>query len=610
MKEIKLFNKVLKATSPSNTVNRVLYKKAFVDYQLVLSPEADIRRIEKYLNTIPSKFVTFHKDFQAVRNTPNAVLYIQKLAHYASTYGTNHTGQAYLASEGWCNVTYSGEKFIDVITKEELRVKLEKLIYGNVALSADDMFDALELVDELGFPLHTSMCANREMAIRIALRNNEAPVTNDEAMRMINYIVTGNSTVIKNDETIALYKDNVNTNFSKVKSLLNKLDMEYMAKVFNRYKPLFLAMKKSDGRMISYINRLSKLSKKHHAPFVAPIETVFLTRKFIADTHKESGGTAYFNIVDRISRGATVFQLEKYIRATRKRINATTKIRDVLSYVTIFTIDVYNIRNGKQFIKSNDEQMREYDDIDLNHLYHEVRRILMNELHYRLDNKLPNGVKTNLNLTIPTSLKDCVGSVPYGTSIDFGKYDNIQIGIHWTDEECGQDLDLSINGDGFQVSWNTDQVANGIVHTGDMTSATPEATEMISLDKHVGKGRIIVTPYSCKPNAKFTFFIAKNGDVDTEDPVSHTNKIINTKEKGEILFMSEMRLNGEITLGYIDGNEFYFSGRETSKKRIPSKFNAGLMRGEIDHMKTFTMLDRNDKGATVSSAKDIFEVLV
>lgn len=600
MKEIKLFNKVLEGDSPSNCVSKVLYKKAFVDYQLVLSPKADIRRIEKYLNTIPSKFVTFHKDFQAVRHTPNAVLYIQKLAHYASTYGTNHTGQAYLASEGWCNVTYSGEKFIDVITKEELRTKLEKLIYGNVALSADDMDDALELVDELGFPLHTSMCANREMAIRIALRNNEAPVTNDQAMRMVNYIVTGNSTVIKNDETIALYKLNVNANFSKVKDVLNKLDMEYMAKIFNRYKPLFLAMKKSDGRMIGYINRLSKLSKIHHAPFVAPIETIFLTHKFIVDTHKEAGSTAYFNIVDRIARGATIFQLEKYIRAARKRVNKTV----------VHTVDVYNIRNGKQFIKSNDERIYQIDDIDLNQLYHQVRRVLMNELHYRLDNKLPNGVKTNLNLTIPTSLKDCVGSAPYGTSIDFGKYDNIQIGIHWTDEECGQDLDLSIVGDGFQVSWNTNQTADGVVHTGDMTSATPEATEMISLDGTIGSGRIIVTPYSCKPNAKFTFFIAKNGDVDTQDPVSHTNEIINTKTKGEILFMSEMRLNGEITLGYIYGNEFYFSGRETSKKNIPSKFNVGLMKGEIDHMKTFTMLDRNDKGMLVDSAKDIFEALL
>ena len=598
MKEIKLFNKVLQGDSTANCVDRTLYKKAFVDYQLVLSPKADIRRIEAYLMTIPSKFVTFHKDFETVRNTPNCVLYIEQLAHYASTYGTNHTEEMYLPSQGLCNITYSGERFIDTITKEELRDKLEKLIYGNVALSTDDMNDAMELVDELGFPLHTSMCANREMAIRIALRNNETPRTNDEAMRMINYIVTGNSTVIKNQDTIALYKLNVNSHFSKVKGLLDKLDMIYMAKVFNRYKPLFLAMKKSDGRMISYVNRLSKLSKRYHAPFVAPFETIFLTRKFIADTHKESGGTAYFNIVDRISRGATVFQLEKYIRAARKRINATTN----------FTIDVYNIRNGKQFIKPNDEQIREYNNIDLNHLYNQVRRILMNELHYRLDRKLPNGVKTNLNLTIPTSLKDCVGSIPYGTSIDFGKNDNIQVGIHWTDEECGQDLDLSINGDGFQVSWNTNQMDGGIVHTGDMTSASPEATEMISFQKSIGRGRVIVTPYSCKPNAKFTFFIARNGDIDRQSSVSHANEIINNK-RGEILFMSEMRLNGEITLGYIDGNEFYFSGRETSKKRIPSKYDYGLMKAEINHMRTFTMLDRNDNGTTVDNAKNLFEVL-
>ena len=598
MKEIKLFNKVLQGDSTANCVDRTLYKKAFVDYQLVLSPKADVRRIAAYLMTIPSKFVTFHKDFETVRNTPNCVLYIEQLAHYASTYGTNHTETIYLPSQGLCNITYSGERFIDAITKEELRDKLEKLIYGNVALSTDDMNDAMELVDELGFPLHTSMCANREMAIRIALRNNETPRTNDEAMRMINYIVTGNSTVIKNQDTIALYKLNVNPHFSKVKGLLNKLDMTYMAKVFNRYKPLFLAMKKSDGRMISYVNRLSKLSKRYHAPFVAPFETIFLTRKFIADTHKESGGTAYFNIVDRISRGATVFQLEKYIRAARKRINATTN----------FTIDVYNIRNGKQFIKPNDEQIREYNNIDLNHLYNQVRRILMNELHYRLDRKLPNGVKTNLNLTIPTSLKDCVGSIPYGTSIDFGKNDNIQVGIHWTDEECGQDLDLSINGDGFQVSWNTNQMDGGIVHTGDMTSALPEATEMISFQKSIGRGRVIVTPYSCKPNAKFTFFIATNGDIDRQSSVSHANEIINNK-RGEILFMSEMRLNGEITLGYVDGNEFYFSGRETSKKRIPSKYDHGLMKAEIDHMKTFTMLDRGDNGTTVDNAKNLFEVL-
>ena len=148
----------------------------------------------------------------------------------------------------------------------------------------------------------------------------------------------------------------------------------------------------------------------------------------------------------------------------------------------------------------------------------------------------------------------------------------------------------------------------GIVHTGDMTSALPEATEMISFQKSIGRGRVIVTPYSCKPNAKFTFFIATNGDIDRQSSVSHANEIINNK-RGEILFMSEMRLNGEITLGYIDGNEFYFSGRETSKKRIPSKYDYGLMKAEINRMRTFTMLDRNDNGTTVDNAKNLFEVL-
>ena len=107
------------------------------------------------------------------------------------------------------------------------------------------------------------------------------------------------------------------------------------AAIFNRYKPLFLALRSSGLRPL--INKISKLSKRHHVPTVMPMSTEFLTPKYI-NSPSEFQEAKYW--LSRNVKDMSIFQLVKFHNAIKKRLKGNF-------------IDTINIRNGKSWIQKN-----------------------------------------------------------------------------------------------------------------------------------------------------------------------------------------------------------------------------------------------------------------
>lgn len=624
MKEIILFDKI--AEGNNNTLSseeqRSIINQAYAK-GIIVSSKANLRRLKTYIDTLPNEYVTLHSSFEKVRQTPDIVLFAQQLAHYASTYGTNHEGTVYLPSFGEFEMDLNEFRYIDVMSEWALCHEVKQLAIGNLALSTSVINDIMELVAEYNMKISGLETENKELRVRLDIHNGVTPIDVEQLLRTVNYMLTGSTTIVKNSENVSLYRTFVHEYSDAILKMFTEIGLIKLSSVFNRYKPLFLALK-SDSKLTSTINKISKLSKKHHKPMVKPFASTFANidslRKLRDEVNEADAVEArriqrkYIHAVKDIVYGSTVFQLEKYARLIRNKIafaRPSTYAGDMYN--------VYNIRNGKVYVKKGKELttygekeanltgipgfvgndfINEMLDIFQTLIEDRLQRVLamkLNHVHF----KVP--ASHNIDYAVPTSQKDFLGHIPYGSKINFEEgWDNLVIGIHWTYKDCGNDLDLSLRKiDGELISWNTNQKSEGITHSGDMTSANPEATEMISIynpDK-VPQCEIIVNPYSAKDNGEFTFFIAKNADYHEEgEAMDNCNSIMDNESN--IIFSCKLKINGQLNLGYLDNGSFYFCGRESGKSRVMtvSTWNTHMTQAELRHMRNITRLSEVCEG--------------
>ena len=595
MKEIILFDKVLiekERTTNDLTPGELQTLERALKKGIIVNPKANMFRVQNYLDTLIDKPTTLFSSFEKVRQTADEILLMETLQHYASTYGTDYSGEVYLPSIGNCAVDLKDHRYLDVMTYGEISDRIDTLATkSGIAMSNNQITDILTLITELktkGYRIPWIYgVKNNELRIRMMLEYWEKPDNLDEMMKMIHFILTDNACVVKNDEACYLYRTRISENHAKVLELMNHFDMEEVSSIFNRYKRLFLAMKQ-DGRMINYINKLSKLSKKHHKPMDIPFVSTFLTDKVLLSFPLQSAwyDTRYRHIFE----GASVFQLEKWRRAVTKRLIRAEAIPG--SYWD----NIYNIRNGKIFVKGSN--VPNYENSDKQMLigrYRRLERKLKNLLAERLSEKLSTWtVSSELDYALPTTMKDFIGHLPYGTAVPIGDWKNIQVGIYWEGKNGANDLDLSLDcTDGTQIAWNRSFKSDGITHSGDMTSANPSAAEIISITEQIPASRIVVNAFNSEPNAKFRFFIAKNADT------YHQGKdlaieLLNQQHNPNILvFDCELEITGQMNIGYIDcDGTFYFSGRVSDNTRTMtgSRWSGPQTKAEIDHMKTFTRI--------------------
>jgi len=524
MNEIKLFGKAIEGTICFDVAKEAA-KKGYI-----VNPKCDGYSVLNFLETIPNNVnSTFYKEWNDVTDKSRLDLLIDQAMHYASTYGTNHEGEAYVPNDNPTKVAFEDYKYINYITYDELEQKVLNMLYSGIALKSDTIDMLVDLADKYDFDIDLDKVKNKEAmcklcsALKIVMKD---PV---EMMRYLVFQYTGQTLLIKSPEVIRFIKLKplpiVNTLINTM-SYQHDIDgYETMASVFHRFKPLFLAMKKGNEKTI---NKLRRLANKHHKPMkIGRWENVLSTGDVSWISQEE---------IDKLSNFKKL-SLMKSIRIRSKQTGIVPVV----------------VRNGKQYVTSKNQF---WSDVFYG-LYDELEQSVVRSLATKACKvKLPKGIK----LAVPTSEKSFVGHIPSGSYVDMNN--DVIAGIHWTEDGGARDLDISmLNIDGHKIGWNSSYNRDGVKYSGDMTHADPEATELLYCQKEMPDGIILINKYSGDAVSKYNFFLA------TENITPRRNYMV---DPNSINFMTELSIEVEYCVGMFVSNRFIFMNVETGKSSVSS----------------------------------------
>ena len=528
MKEITLFGKALntKNVSPIE-VNELAISKGYV-----VHPDCCNERVMAFLSSIPNNYnTTFYESVAEVIKYDRFELLVDQILHYASTYGTEYAGQVFVPNENFGlidepTIDFSDCKLIEPISIEEITEKINQLLSSGIAMKQDTLFNIFDLISEFFIQIDPKDVKNIEAKMMLFNLLGILPDTPEEFVRLMIYKLTDSTLVIKNRELInSIKQQGDNQQIIGVCDDMEQFGLDKLSSVFFRYKPIFLALRglSSDARKTT--NKLRKLAKKHHKPFVSGYWETILS--------KDKLETAEFL---KKSKELSNFKLVRLIKAIDGKLTDTES-------------KFFLIRNGKSFIKETTDNVK--NDKTLLWMKSMLEVTLINNIREKVNGKtikLPN----NIRLSIPTSEKTYVGNIPFGSYIIPSKSNSV-FGINWFGKDGAQDLDLSyMSLSGQKYGWNDRYTSdtNDIVYSGDMTSARPEACEYMFCKEGLENGIISVNVYNGENNSKYRFFI---GQTDNDFTVSN-----NTPDESIIDFSTSLKITGEACIGfYIDGRIYF-----------------------------------------------------
>lgn len=444
---------------------------------------------------------TFHKSLFKVATADIMQLYYEQLLHYFTTYGAEALG-VYNAD----SVIVPKEKLevpelekdtefvvIKPITESELRARINNMITVSLALSKQTVKDIVLLSDYIDIKEYSegdnyfSKIKNKEVKTALCGKLGILPKRGDEFLRYFLAKACDKTLLIKDNLTkshVSWVDNNV------VFDLLTRYNEQYglipLAMVFNRFKPLFLAMKrhpkdniysyysdkdKSNMKEINrIINTISKLSKKYHKAmkdndlnhFITWINSIGMSGNFeneVKSKLQEAGPFAAVKIANYLN----------------------TMYRNDLNY------RLYKVRNGRIYIKDvSDKPYLPMYNVAL------VNNIVRDYLKSNVEGKTFY-IPDNIDYKLPQSEKQYVGNIPFGTKITVDKQP-LLVGIHWCNVESEQgaqrvDLDLHLKSNKYCIGWNSNYRLEEslLMHTGDNTDAPLPlgASEFVYIDNNI-----------------------------------------------------------------------------------------------------------------------------
>lgn len=500
---------------------------------------------------------TLHKSFKIVEDSDEEVLLVQQILHYITTYGSEalciyDTNSIYIPNE----VLKIPETDIDGLTitvlhsmtSDDIREKLRNFLTTGLALSKETLEDVLTLAEFIdGDKLY--QVKNKELRTRLYDKFGIVPNNAEEFFRYLIYKITGESLIIVNKFMFDKIKS---ADTSETLRLLQKYidhnSIEELSTLGYRYRELFMAMKSkeecSDAKTINkLINKLIRLAEKHREP-----ANVDILSRLSCMTYD----------VFRLTRDAIMTELDKVTIFKEASILNGLKYR-----VTQPKSIMYKIRNGKAYVDNEvnitDEQaaniFKIYDCV-YHHFTQGVGKLLKGKEIY-----LPE----NIDYAMPTSEKQLVSNVPYGSYISVPIKDNMIFGINWYDVVDERvDLDLHLQNNEEHFGWNHNTKSSDVIFTGDVTAAPNGATELYLIKQDTSSRSYLVTinKYAGPDdNTKFKLVVGSSTrDTLPNNYVLATNEIITTLP---FKFSSDMPESREMTLGTVEVTDkeikFYFN---------------------------------------------------
>ena len=522
-KVFKIFGKVLLTDKPKvsfNQMNELTLKQGvFVPENLCYRWLYEYFR-EQQINVNS----TFYKSWNDVTSKTRWELFLDQVRHYASTYGTNFEGEAWVPNDGDLpEFPYKELKVLEGFTLEEFKEALTKLAYSNIAMSADTLTSITDLTKEYDVTLSLDKVKNRELKLRLIPMNYKFK-DGQECLLWILWKWFNISMLVKNKETFAQIQPE-----SSMLPVLTR-NKEILASVFHRNKDVFMQFKKCK-ELRPVVNRIRKLADKLHKPLEPSIW----------------------------------LRLESLDKYDRERLFAKTNIFKLVQMYNVLSnpTGYYVIRNGKAFYKDTVKR--------------DVSQKLLLELLLAIVDKVPAvssvSLPEGIELAMPTSEKNFIGDIPIGSYINCADK-NTMIGIYWRNKWGARDLDLhcrTINGS--TIGWNADyqQADKAIVFSGDMTDADPEATEVMWFKNKPQDSIVSVSEFSGLANYKYDLFVAQEDA--TDFGMSYMVDPRNIIYKAEMSFTNKR----DVTLGYFRDGKFVFHSCNIGNGPVPTSIRERIL---------------------------------
>lgn len=396
----------------------------------------------------------FHKSFAKVRDASMEQLWFEQALHYLTTYGFEQMGffsdeSVYIPAEQ-LNVPEIEDDFkltvIRGLTKADLKAELLKFLQAGIALKDSTIKDVLDVATFVGVTEAESQeVKNKEVRIALYDYFNYVPSNNLEFLRYMVYKITGMTQIVKSPATIATIKDKFNISHE---GMLVKYVGSYgeaeLARIFYRYKPVFLAFRKTSNakKLVNGIRRSAVIN--HH-----PMREGLLNSL-----------TAKIKSGEKIS----VPELTKDLN----EVNTFRKAR--LAYALKYRTEdhegiLYRVRNGKSYATKFENVNKSATDI----LYNIVLDSIAKDIAPNVEGKtfvIPESV----TYALPTTEKQFVGNIPSGSFCEVDK--DMIMGVWWSNVAHHRiDLDLSLSNLSGKIGWDGAYRGQDTQFSGDETNA-------------------------------------------------------------------------------------------------------------------------------------------
>lgn len=398
---------------------------------------------------------TFYQNFKTVTEMTRWEIFVDQCIHYMGTYGMEALGGE--------PITIIPMRAIEVpdVDVSKVKVKVIRLAgYNTVTNLVND------LATETAAPSKRILNAYKELVPFTSVDLNDiqsfelgviafdhfqtAPRAGKQFLRFLIYKMTGSTLVIKNQRTVGAIKASTFDPYP----LLSKANQVELARIFLRYKPLFLALKSKDG-CAPIINKLRRMADTYHEP-LSP-ETLQNYIEFALKGHSA--------ICTKLLADMTTRDMVKLLNAMMVRFHAETG-----------DPAVYNVRNGRSYVVS--DKMVALNEVQKANIQREIRIVyglLVEKLRHVVEGKnflIPFEFK----YAVPHTEKQFVGNLPWGTTIIAGSRieDPMTIGVSWFNQgDYRVDLDLHAFTPSEHFGWNAAYCKEGgtVIYSGDMTNA-------------------------------------------------------------------------------------------------------------------------------------------
>ena len=390
---------------------------------------------------------------------PLEQLLIKQVLHYIEIYGLDAPGLFNLEFEGGKTTVL---RFVKAASIEEIRQKVAALLSANAPLG--DIDPVLTLVKALNVPFTFKALANRELRVALFNPKTDTLADGDEVLRWLIFKATDKTLLIKDDATIQALEAFAREGNEALIARVLTAHAGLLAQVFNRHKRLLIPLKKAGPKVAKLVNRIARLSKTAHVPFVTPPAKTVIARAM-------SGERV-------ILKGISVVDKFRYLNLIEYKLLGLKS-------------DTFNIRNGKVWTEQNRDTLPQ-DKLEA--LKHQVLASLKKDLaplrkqHILLDEHVDYG--------LPVSRKQVVGNLPFGTTVRVVKDKKLSLGIYWRNEWGARDLDLSaLATNGQRVGWgHSDSYGrDDLLFSGDVTNAPEGGCEFFTVnpEKDIKMGLIM-----------------------------------------------------------------------------------------------------------------------